>query len=87
MRGIFTTPQFRQDLAEVSKNIFYKAEAILSMLKLNPTDASLKSKKLKVGTNLWRVRVGTHRLIYSFSKDSLILLRLRHRKDVYKGLK
>ncbi|MBI2052397.1 MAG: type II toxin-antitoxin system RelE/ParE family toxin [Candidatus Sungbacteria bacterium] len=56
------------------------------MLKLNPVDAALKSKKLKVGINLWRVRVGTHRLVYSFDRDSLTLLRIRHRKDVYKGL-
>ena len=87
MRNIFVTPQFKKDLAEVNKDIFAKAEVVLSVLKLNSVGASLKSKKLKVGANLWRVRVGTHRLIYSFNKDSLILLRIRHRKDVYKGLK
>ena len=86
MRSIFATPQFRKDLVEVSKNIFSRAEAVLSVLKLNPVDVSLKSKKLKIGTDLWRVRIGTHRLVYSFSKNSLILLRIRHRKDVYKGL-
>ncbi|MDP3764691.1 MAG: type II toxin-antitoxin system RelE/ParE family toxin [bacterium] len=87
MRNIFATPQFKKDLAEVNKDIFAKAEMVLSVLKLNLTDISLKLKKLKIGTNLWRVRVGTHRLIYSFNKDSIILLRIRHRKDVYKGLK
>ncbi len=87
MRNILVTPQFRKDLVEVSKDIFAKADAVLSVLKSNPADVSLKSKKLKIGTNLWRVRVGTHRLIYSFNKDSLILLRIRHRKDVYRGLK
>lgn len=87
MRNILVTPQFRKDLAEVGKNIFAKADVVLSILKLDPVDVSLKSKKLKIGTNLWRVRIGTHRLVYLFNKDSLILLRIRHRKDVYKGLK
>ncbi len=44
MRSIFATPQFRKDLVEVSKNIFSRAEAVLSVLKLNPVDVSLKSK-------------------------------------------
>lgn len=87
MRSVFVTPQFKKDLAEVAKDVFVKAEAVLSQLKSNQIDISLKYKKLKIGTNLWRVRVGTHRLVYTFDKNSLILLRIRHRKDVYRGLK
>lgn len=87
MRNIFATPQFRKDLAEVPRDIFARADTALSVLKLNPTSISLRSKKLKIDKNLWRIRVGTHCLVYSFNKDSVILLRIRHRKDVYKGLR
>ena len=44
MRSIFATPQFRKDLVEVSRDIFTKTDAVLSVLKLNPVDVSLKSK-------------------------------------------
>lgn len=42
-------------------------------------------KKLAGEDNLWRVRVGDYRIIYSIYEDRLIVLvvRLRHRKDAY----
>lgn len=87
MRSVLATTQFKKDLREVPKEIFDRADALLQVLKINPTDISLKPKKLKIGENLWRIRIGVYRLIYSFTKDSLMLLRIRHRKDVYRGLK
>ncbi len=87
MRDILATPQFSKDLREIPKEIFARADSLLPVLKANPSDVSLKPKKLKIGANLWRIRIGTHRLIYSFTKNSLILLRIRHRRDVYRGLK
>ena len=42
-------------------------------------------KKLKGSDNLWRIRVGDYRVIYTL-KDGLLvieIIRIRHRKDVY----
>lgn len=37
---------------------------------------------------LYRFRVGEYRIVYSIEKDRLVVLvlRIRHRKDVYRGL-
>ncbi len=43
-------------------------------------------KKLKGFSNLWRVRVGNYRVIYSI-EDKILLVDIReigHRKDIYK---
>jgi mRNA interferase RelE/StbE len=44
-------------------------------------------KKLKGEDNLWRIRVGDYRIAYTIEDDKLIVLvvRVAHRKDVYKG--
>ena len=43
--------------------------------------------KLKGGDDLWRIRVGFYRVVYSIEHDELIVLvvRVAHRKDVYRG--
>jgi mRNA interferase RelE/StbE len=44
--------------------------------------------KLAGEENLWRIRVGDYRVVYSISDKDLIVLVLRvaHRKDVYRHL-
>jgi mRNA interferase RelE/StbE len=84
--SVFATPQFRKDFAKVPKDIKLRADFSLTVLRVSPAGSTLKSKKLKIGKNLWRVRVGAYRLIYSFDSKSLILLRIRHRRDVYRKL-
>jgi mRNA interferase RelE/StbE len=44
-------------------------------------------KKLKGEDNLWRIRVGDYRVVYTIKDDQLIVLvvRVAHRKDVYQG--
>jgi mRNA interferase RelE/StbE len=36
-------------------------------------------------TGLRKYRVGDYRVIYSIINDSVLILRIRHRKDVYKN--
>jgi mRNA interferase RelE/StbE len=43
--------------------------------------------KLAGAENLWRIRVGGYRVVYEIYDDRLVVLVLRvaHRKDVYRG--
>jgi mRNA interferase RelE/StbE len=43
--------------------------------------------KLSGAENLWRIRIGDHRVVYEIHDDRLIVLVLRvaHRKGVYRG--
>jgi len=64
-------------------------ERVITVLKLfeeNPRPAG--SKKLKGYKNLWRVRFGDYRIIYSID-DVILLLDVReigHRKNIYNKL-
>ena len=42
--------------------------------------------KLKGETDLWRIRVGDYRVVYTIEDDKLLVLvvRVAHRKDVYR---
>ncbi len=44
-------------------------------------------KKLRGYKDLWRIRIGDYRVIYSIddAKKALEILRVRHRKDVYEA--
>ena len=43
--------------------------------------------KLEGEDNLWRIRVGDYRVVYTIEDKKLIVLvvRIAHRKDVYRG--
>ena len=43
--------------------------------------------KLEGEDNLWRIRVGDYRIVYTIEDKKLIVLvvRVAHRKDVYRG--
>jgi mRNA-degrading endonuclease RelE of RelBE toxin-antitoxin system len=87
MLQIFATPQFRKDLRKIPENIKLEADFAIAHLRQNPFDPILNSQKLRdFNPAVWRVRIGAYRLIYAFDKSLLTLLRLRHRKDVYRNL-
>jgi mRNA interferase RelE/StbE len=73
-----------RELASLPKNIIKKIIAILVSFESNPRPSGCK--KLKGFANLWRVRVGNYRIIYSID-DSITLVDVREigdRKDIYK---
>ena len=87
MRELLVTSQFHKDLKTVPPKIKEQADALLFLLRENPVSAGLGIKKLKsVSPPAFRVRIGAYRLVYTFSLEQLILLRFRHRKDVYRNL-
>jgi mRNA interferase RelE/StbE len=42
--------------------------------------------KLKGGRNLWRIRIGVYRIIYTINDDKKLvdIITVRHRKDAYR---
>ncbi|HLB79042.1 MAG TPA: type II toxin-antitoxin system RelE/ParE family toxin [Dongiaceae bacterium] len=47
------------------------------------------AKKLAGRDNLWRVRIGDHRVIYAIEDDRLlvVVVTVGHRREVYRGLR
>jgi mRNA-degrading endonuclease RelE of RelBE toxin-antitoxin system len=87
MLDLFATPRFCKDLQKIPRNFIIPIDKAVLLLRQHPLNNVLNIKKLKgIRPTVWRVRLGTYRLIYSFTKTSLILHRLRHRKDIYKNI-
>ncbi|MBE2219641.1 MAG: type II toxin-antitoxin system RelE/ParE family toxin [Ignavibacteria bacterium] len=74
----------RKELEDIEVRFAVQILKKIEGLSLNPRPTG--SKKLKGEKNLWRLRVGNYRVIYSISdSDKLIDVSvIRHRKDVYK---
>lgn len=64
----------------LTENILKKIESLAFTLR--PRGC----KKLEGEENLWRIRLGDHRIVYYINEREKIIdiVRIRHRKDVYK---
>jgi mRNA interferase RelE/StbE len=72
-----------KQIGRLSSRIRRRISDALDGLAENPRPCG--SKKLKGAEDLWRIRVGDYRVIYTIRDDELIVLvvRVAHRKDVY----
>lgn len=69
-----------------NKGLRIKIIDIIDNLYANPIPDD--AKKIKGSINIYRIRQGTYRIVYQVHKNELlsIVIRVRHRKDVYRGL-
>lgn len=58
---------------------------ITQILSKNIFNDNLNISKLHGYKNVWRVRVSNdYRMIYTYDQESIYLLRIAHRKDIYR---
>ena len=82
MVKVLWTQKFKQDFKHVKDSS--TREKILKQIK-KIADTPEKGKPLKYSLKGERtIYIKPYRLIYSYAKDTLILLRFEHRKKVYK---
>jgi mRNA interferase RelE/StbE len=69
-----------------SKDLREKIIDIIDGLYANPVPED--SKKIKGSNNIYRIRQGVYRIVYQVYKSDLLIMviRVHHRKDAYKGL-
>ena len=74
-----------RDLASLPRSMQARIARKVDSLAENPFPRG--SKKLEAEDNLHRLRVGDYRIIYQVRKKVLVVLviRIRHRKDVYRS--
>lgn len=75
-----------KELQSLSKPFVTKIFQKIELLSANARPASCT--KLTGFDNLYRIRSGDYRIVYSINDTTrkVVVLRVRHRKDVYKGL-
>jgi mRNA interferase RelE/StbE len=73
-----------QQLDRLDGGVRARVDRKIDELTENPRPAG--AKKLKGSSELWRVRVGDYRIIYSIQDDVLVVLvvKIGHRGDVYR---
>jgi len=85
MRKIEKTSVFTRDLRRLSENIQKEVWEVALQLRENIFDIRLQIKKLEGHKKLLRVTVQKdYRMIYTFDSECVYLLRIKHRKDIYK---
>ena len=84
-RSIEKTSVFTKDIKKLPENVARKSWEIVQKLSINVFDNSQDIKKLHGFKNIWRVIVlKNYRLIFTFNENTLFLLRIAHRKDIYR---
>ena len=74
-----------RDFKRLDGTVKRRVQVAIDALKENPRPPGVK--KLEDSDDLWRIRVGDYRIIYSVVDDKLLVLvvRVRHRKDAYRS--
>ena len=81
----FTQRAYRQ-FAKVPPEIKRRLAPHLDGLTVEPRPAH--AKRLAAGEELYRIRVGSYRIVYAVEDAAVLVLvvRVGHRRDVYRGL-
>ena len=75
------SPQFRRDLKTLDVEAHRRVLQAVEQLAENPA----RGKKLSdVAVGQWRVRVGDYRIRYDIEGSTVLLYRVRDRKDIYR---
>jgi mRNA interferase RelE/StbE len=81
------TPTAVKDLKALPKAILKKIDARIALLADDPQPKGVK--KLQGCEELYRVRVGDYRIVYTMEngKLTIVIVRIGHRKEIYRLLK
>ena len=74
-------PEVRKVLARLDASTHRRVLEAIATLKDNP----YRGQKLRGGrVGQWRLRVGSYRIRYDIAEDAVFILRIRHRREVYR---
>jgi len=82
MYKILLTKRALKDLGKIDSDSKIRIGEKLRVLTNDPVGSSKKLSSAIIGT--YRFRVGDYRIIFDIEDDKVIVLRIGHRKDIYK---
>jgi mRNA interferase RelE/StbE len=85
MYKLIISPTAEKQMRRLPAKIHDRVLSALEQLRLHPRPRGCV--KLEGEDDLWRIRVGDYRIVYSIEDEKLIILvvRVAHRKDVYRS--
>jgi mRNA interferase RelE/StbE len=82
---VVVAPAADRQLRKLPTNVQRRIVSAAEQLSVNPRPPGVK--KLEGGDELYRIRVGDYRIIYQIAEQQVLvlILRIAHRKDAYRG--
>jgi mRNA interferase RelE/StbE len=79
-------PGVERDMSRLPRDVLVAIDATITALSEKPRPVGCA--KLKGGGNLWRVRAGVYRVVYSIddAAKSVTIRIVAHRRDVYRDM-
>jgi mRNA interferase RelE/StbE len=79
------TPSAYRTFAKLDQARRKRLSPAIDALRADPWHVG--AKRLIADEELWRIRVGAYRIVYSIEDDRLVvvLIKVGHRRDVYRG--
>jgi mRNA interferase RelE/StbE len=81
--NVFIAPQAQKQLHKLQK---FDQLAVIKKLHLLGNEGISGQEKLSGFADAYRVRVGVYRIVYRKLKEEIVVIRIQHRKDVYRKL-
>lgn len=86
-RRILKTPRFSRDVKKLSLDVQKEAFEVAQKLGKDIFDSSLNIKRMVGLKGTYRVVILIdYRMIFSFDKENVYLLRIGHRREIYRNL-
>jgi len=82
MYRILLTKRAVKDLGKLNEDVKFRIKEKFNLLLNDPTGISKKLSSPLIGT--YRLRVGDYRVIFDIDDDKVVILRIGHRKNIYK---
>ena len=80
--SLLITKRAKKDIDKLDIVAKKRLKKALLILKDKPFENSTKLVDLKLGS--YRYRVGNHRIIFDIEKNNIIILRIGHRREIYR---
>lgn len=80
--NIIITPTAEKDIKKLDGVVKKRLKVSLEKFSQNPLSHAKRLTSPKIGT--YRFRVGNYRIIFDINKNNIILLRIGHRRDIYR---
>lgn len=72
-----------RDIQKLNESVKTRIKNALESYSQNPQKYSEKLTNFALGS--YRFRVGDYRVIFDIDEDKIVVLRIGHRKEIYKG--
>ncbi len=85
MARVILTPVAEREYKRLPRDVQQKVQRLLDGdFRFDPFAFQFKARKVQVPFTGYRLRLGDYRVLFEFEGDTILVYRIRHRKDVYK---